>query len=127
MKARLTRFLSLSVIGIVTLVISRASQGQNLITDGGFENGTMAPNPNPTGVPGWALFEGAGEQLDLNAHGGLFDLQMVGAGGYNVPGAYQVFAATPGQTYTLSGWVYTPNQLVDKSNDFAILQIAFDG
>jgi hypothetical protein len=46
-------------------------------------------------------------------------------GGYSVPGSYQVFAATPGETFTFSGWVYTPNQLVANDNDFAILQLSF--
>lgn len=126
MHTHLRRFLSLSLIAIFTLIVSQTSQGQNLIVDPGFESGTTAPNPNPTGVPGWAFFAGAGEPPDPNAHSGIFSCYMNGApGGYYVPGAYEVFAASPGQTYTFSGWVYTPNALVAGSNDFAILQISY--
>src|SRR5208282_6290471 len=35
------------------------------------------------------------------------------------------FVAHPGDTFTLSGWVYTPNALPLLGNDFAILQLAF--
>jgi hypothetical protein len=126
MPAQLKRFLSLSLIGIFTLVMSQVSWGQNQIVDPGFELGITANNPNPSGAPGWAFFAGAGEPFDPNAHSGSFSCYMDGApGGYYVPGAYQVFAASPGQTYTLSGWVYTPNALVAGSNDFAILQISY--
>ncbi len=45
--------------------------------------------------------------------------------GYSVPGTFQSFLATPGLSYTLSGYVFTPNQLVPNSNDFAILQLQF--
>jgi hypothetical protein len=51
---------------------------------------------------------------------------MPGDGGnYSVPGAYEVFQASAGQTYTFSSWVITPNVLVAGSNDLAIAQIAY--
>ena len=100
-------------------------QAQNLITDPGFEGQITAPNPNPTGVPGWANFNGASFSQTY-AHGGSWSLYTpAGAGGYSVPGTYQDFAASPGQTFTLSGWVYTPNALVTGANDFALLQLSF--
>jgi len=100
-------------------------QAQNLLTDPGFEGQVSAPNPNPTGTPGWASFGGASFSQTY-AHNGSWSLYTPNnGGGYSVPGAYQVFAATPGETFTLSGWVYTPNALVANDNDFAILQLNF--
>lgn len=100
-------------------------QAQNLITDPGFEGQVSAPNPNPTGIPGWANFNGASFSTTY-AHSGNYSLYTpAGSGGYSVPGSYQVFAASPGQTFTLSGWVYTPNALVTGANDFALLQLTF--
>jgi hypothetical protein len=102
------------------------TQAQNLLTDPGFENQIIAPNPNPTGVPGWATFNGATFLQTPAAYEGNWVLYTPdNGGGYSVPGAYQVFAATPGETFTLSGWVYTPNVLPVNGNDFAILQLSF--
>jgi len=98
----------------------------NLLTDPGFELQTSAPNPNPTGIAGWGNFGGASFLNTALAHSGNWVLDTPDEGGnYSVPGTYQDFAATPGQTFTFSGWVYTPNALVTNSNDFAILQMSF--
>jgi hypothetical protein len=102
-----------------------SGQAQNLITDPGFEGQITAPNPNPNGVPGWANFNGANFSQTY-AHSGSWSLFTPdNGGGYSVPGSYQDFAASPGQTFTLSGWVYTPNALVTGANDFALLQLSF--
>ncbi len=128
MRTQFKQFLALAFVGTCMLVVSQTSWAQNLMTDPGFESGgtSYAPNPNPTGVPGWSVFQGAGIDPDPSAHSGFFDMAMHGAGGFNVPGAFEVFAATAGQTYTLSGWVYTPNVIPLGSNDFAILQLAWE-
>jgi len=104
------------------------TRAQNLIYDPGFELQLTAPNPNPTGVPGWATFNGANFSQTY-AHSGSWSMYTPnGGGGYSVPGAYEVFAASPGETFTLSGWVYTPNVLATGGNDFAILQLSpFEG
>jgi hypothetical protein len=143
MKTQFRRFLSLSFVGICTLMMSQASWGQtNLIVDPGFEIGTVTTNPNTTDAPGWAFFGGtpyegeptgppdnfmipAGGQPTV-PHSGTWDLEMPAEGAaYAVPGAYEIFQASAGQTYTFSGYVRTPNVLVAGSNDFGILQISF--
>jgi hypothetical protein len=112
---------ALSCIGLLTLTI----QAQNLLTDPGFEGQVTAPNPNPTGVPGWASFGGA-QFSTTYAHSGSESLYTPdNGGGYSVPGSYEVFAATAAQTFTMSGWVYTPNVLPTLGNDFAIFQLSF--
>jgi len=102
------------------------SQAQNLIADPGFELQLAAPNPNTNGVAGWANFGGATFLNTPLAHSGNWVLDTPdNGGGYSVPGSYQVFAASAGETFTLSGWVYTPNVLPVNGNDFAILQLSF--
>ena len=51
--------LSLSVVGICSLVMSQASLAQNLFTDPSAEGQVGAPDPNPTGIPGWSFFGGS--------------------------------------------------------------------
>ena len=130
MEKRMKQMLSLACAGVFTLAMAGTSKGQQLpntlLADPGFEQELSAPNPNPTGVAGWAAFGGASFLTTPLAHSGTnVELTPGGGGGYSVPGAYQVFAATAGQTFVLSGWVYTPNLLVSNSNDFAILQLSF--
>jgi len=115
-----------SAIGMAAVVALTSStvQAQNLIYDPGFESQLTAPNPNPTGVQGWATFGGANFSQTY-AHSGTWSMYSPnGGGGYSVPGAYEVFAASAGETLTLSGWVYTPNVLPAGGNDFAILQLS---
>ena len=126
---RFTRFhavtLGSTLASALTCGLMSSSASANLLTDPGFEAQTAAPNPNPTGTPGWANFGGA-QFSQTYFHTGAWSLWTPdNGGGYNVPGSYQVFAASPGQTFTFSGWVYTPNVLAVNSNDFAILQLSF--
>jgi hypothetical protein len=123
----LTKVISSSVAAAAALALTTlTTQAQNLLTDPGFELQTTAPNPNPTGIPGWANFGGANFLETPLAHSGNWVLDTPdNGGGYSVPGTYQALAASPGETFTLSGWVYTPNVLVANDNDFAILQLSF--
>ena len=126
----------LVIIGC-TFMWATTSWGQNLIADPGFEIGLVTANPNTTADPGWALFggtpyEGSPTQpppvggVAAVPHSGDWDMEMPGGGGgYSVPGAYVIEAASPGQVFTFSGWVKSINALVANSNDFAILQLSF--
>jgi len=112
-------------LAISALAISTTSKA-NLLVDPGAEQELSAPNPNPTGLAGWSFFGGAAFLTTPLAHSGTNVIdEPGGGGGYSVPGAYQNIPITAGQSYTLSGWVYTPNLLVSNSNDFAILQMQF--
>jgi len=126
MEKRVKVMLCLVCAAAFTLAMSTTSRAQNLLADPGFEQELTAPNPNPNGVAGWGNFGGTSFLTTPLAHGGTnVLLTPAGAGGYSVPGSYQDFAASAGQLWTLSGWVYTPNLLVSNSNDFAILQLSF--
>ncbi len=50
-----TLIVSLSVVGVCMLVSAQASHAQNLFTDPSAEGQVGAPNPNPTGIPGWSF------------------------------------------------------------------------
>jgi PEP-CTERM motif len=121
---------SIKTVGIGTVAMlaltTLTASAQNLLTDPNFDLGITAPNPNPNGVPGWASFGGATflpSGLALSGPNVLYTPDN--GGGYSVPGSYQVFAATPGETFTFSGYIYTPNVLTPNGNDFAILQLSF--
>jgi len=125
------RFTRLQAVALASTMASALTCGlasrasANLLTDPGMESQTSAPNPNPTGTPGWANFGGA-QFSQTYFHTGAWSLWTPdNGGGYNVPGTYQDFAASPGETFTFSGWVYTPNVLPVAGNDFAILQMSF--
>lgn len=126
MEKRAKVMLCLVCATAFTLAISTTSRAQNLLADPGAEQELTAPNPNPTGVAGWANFGGTAFLTTPNAHSGTNVIETPGgAGNYSVPGSYQDFAASALQTWTLSGWVYSVNQIATNSNDFAILQLSF--
>lgn len=126
MEKRVKQLLSLACVGVFTLVMAGTSSAQNLLADPGFEQELTAPNPNPNGIAGWANFGGAQFLTTVLAHSGTNVLYTPdNGGGYSVPGTYQDFAASAGEQFVFSGWVYTPNLLVSNSNDFAILQLSF--
>ncbi len=109
----------------ICALVSTTSRA-NLLVDPGAEQEISAPNPNPTGLPGWSFGGGSAFLTTPLAHSGTNVIDIPGGGGgYSVPVAYQNIPASAGQTFTLSGWVYTPNLLVSNSNDFAILQLTF--
>jgi hypothetical protein len=121
MQQCLKALLCCATIGAVTM----SAQAQNLLTDPGFESQISAPNPNSTGTPGWASFGGATFSTTYAYHGSYSLYTPGGVGGYSVPGTYQTFAATEGDVFTLSGYLYTPDTLVPDSNDFAQLKLSF--
>ena len=117
---------SLVLVCVAICALVSTTSKANLLTDPGAEQEISAPNPNPTAIPGWAFYNGASFLTTVNAHSGTNVVYTPGGGGgYSVPGAFQNFPAAAAQTFTLSGWVYTPNLLVSNSNDFAILQLQY--
>jgi hypothetical protein len=86
------------------------------LTDPGAEAQITAPNPNPTLLPGWSLFNGATFNNSV-AHSGSWSIELSG-GGWAVPGAYQSFPAAPGQQFTMSGYGLTPTPLAPLAGGF---------
>ena len=114
-KMRFTRFqavaLGSTLASALTCGLMTSSTSANVLADPGFESQTVAPNPNPTGVPGWANFGGA-QFSQTYAHTGSWSLWTPdNGGGYNVPGTYQDFAASPGRdVYFLGLGFYAPTR-----------------
>jgi hypothetical protein len=121
-ESRVRKMLVLSCAGIAGLAITQSSKAQvNLLVDPSFELMTGSP----TGVGGWGTFNGA-VFSGAEHHTGVESMYTpAAAGNYTVPGAYQIVPGVPGDTYTLSGWVFTPATLATGSNSFAILQISW--
>jgi hypothetical protein len=57
-------------------------------------------------------------------HGGIGSLLLPGGGGFGVPGAFQTYAAKPGQIWDLQGYMRTPSALPADAT-FGLLKIVF--
>jgi hypothetical protein len=124
-KSHIKAMVGVVCTGVLTLAAAPSGSAQNLIYNPQFSSSATAPNPNPTGVQAWAEFGGAAYSQNYSREAGGWSLYTPDSGGgYSVPGAYEVFGASPGETFTLSAWVYTPNVLPTAGNDFAILQLS---
>lgn len=89
-----------SIVGAATCVVALSigglsAQAQNLLSDPGFESGG-------TGTA-WSTF-GNVTFSQTYAHSGSWSLDDSGAGGFTVPGSFQTFAATAGESFDMSGF-----------------------
>jgi len=126
MEKRVKILFSLACVGAFTLAMSTTSRAQNLLADPGAEQELTAPNPNPNGLAGWSFFNGTQFLTTGVALGGTNVIDTpAGGGGYSVPGAFQNFAASAGQTFVFSGNIYLPGALTPNGNGFALLQLGF--
>ena len=107
----------------VLIFVPVTTQAQNLLTDPSFEAQTTAPNPNPSGLPGWSLFNGAGFST-AEALTGTHSLIEAGGGGFSVPGAFQQFNTGPGVAWTMTGNVLGTTA-PGAGTTFSILQLTF--
>lgn len=120
MEKRTKLIVGLACVAAFTLSMATTSRA-NLLADPGAEQGLTAPNPNPTSQVGWSFFNGAGFSTAF-ALSGTQSLALVTQNG--VPGAFQQFAASGGQAWTMSGFGMTPT-LLNGAPGFGLLQITF--
>lgn len=112
-----------------TLICSAAlgaatmSAHANLLVDPGAESQISTPNPATGYGQGWSLFNGAAFSTTV-AQSGTWSMACNGPGGFSVPGAYQQFAATAGQVFTLSGFGLTTAALTPDAS-FGVLQLTY--
>lgn len=106
-------------VAICTLAMSTTSKA-NLLVDPGAENATVGVG----GVGGWSLFNGAVFSTDF-AHAGTNSIKEAGPGGFTVPGAFQTFAANPGDTFTMTAFGLQPAVPAVNANTWGALQITF--
>jgi hypothetical protein len=78
------------------------------------------------GVEGWTVFNGAGPSGDDDpVYNGIGSLKLDGTGGnYSVPGAFQSFAAAPGDIIHAQGYMMSPDA-IPEGNTFGTLKIVF--
>jgi hypothetical protein len=96
---------------IFTLGIATPSSAQ--LVNGGFESG----------LTGWSAFNGAIAAVSP-VRSGSGSLELPGVGGYSVPGAFETFAASPGQIWDFQGYMLTQSAL--PAGPFGVLKIVWD-
>jgi hypothetical protein len=120
--------LAMTSAGILTLLAGRGAYAVNVLQNPGFETDAMLGQaPLPGIATGWdQLFNGASTVSAPNfpTHSGIGSLQLPGPGGFSVPGAYQSFPASPGDTWDLQGYMLTQTALPAGAT-FGLLKIVF--
>ncbi|MFG3343991.1 carbohydrate binding domain-containing protein [Streptomyces sp. NPDC048018] len=95
-RNRLAASLSAALLGAAALVaVPTPAQAANLLTDPGFESGTLS---------GWTCTGGLGSVVSTPVHGGAKALAGA-ASASDVAKCAQTVAVQPNTPYTLSGWV----------------------
>jgi hypothetical protein len=84
-----------------------------LLVNGGFETGDTS---------GWAT--GGSVSTNTTAHSGSHSLTLTASGGFSVPYVLQSYPASPGESFSLSGYLRTDGPLPDNAT-FGIFKIVF--
>jgi hypothetical protein len=98
----------------------------NVLVNGGFETDAVLNAPPVGGATGWNTFGNAGtasSPLDPTRTG-IGSLRLAGAGNFSVPGAFQTFPASPGETWDFQGYMLTPSALPPDAT-FGLLKIVW--
>jgi hypothetical protein len=106
------------------LAIERASANQ--LANAGFETDAVLgqePIPVPSDWSTFGVANAASANLDP-VRTGIGSLQLVGAGAFGVPGAFQTLPASPGQVWDLQGYMLTKEALPANAT-FGLLKIVF--
>jgi hypothetical protein len=123
MKTKQTIWLAMVVIMAVLAMTSGVRA--DLINPGFETDAVLDAEPNSI-VTGWDNFNGAATasaNLDPTRTG-IGSLILPGNGGFGVPGASQIFAASPGQIWDFQGYGLTPTELPSDTT-FGLLKIVW--
>src|SRR5690242_3148302 len=104
-------------VGAAFVLTTTTAYGANVLADPGFELGPATP---------WTTFNGAHADNTGPVLSGSWSMNEVTVN--NVPGAFQQFAAAPGDLWTMAGFGYTPTPLLGGpfgGASFGGLQITF--
>jgi hypothetical protein len=117
---RTSKQLSVLVAGfaVTALLLTPTAASANLLVDPGFESGT----PVAGGIGGWEPFNAAAFST-AQAYSGAYSMELLTTN--NVPGAYQVIPASPGDVFTLTGWAMAPVALAGPEPAFGGIQISY--
>jgi hypothetical protein len=84
-----------------------------LLLNGGFETGDTT---------GWTF---GGPVTSSVAQAGTYSLELPAGGGFSVPSALQTIAASPGEEFNLSGYMYT-SAILPAGATFGLFKIVFE-
>jgi hypothetical protein len=96
--------LSVGVLALMLLAASSGVASANLLVNPGFENPVLGGG-DTFGAIGWNVFGGGTYTIKTSPHSGDNAFKTFGT----TSGAYQDFAAAPGQLWQGSAWVLNPS------------------
>lgn len=119
----------LKYLVLVATVVAMVAGGQataNVLVNPGFETDAVLNAPPVGGATGWNTFGNSTTASANNdpVHSGIGSLQLAGAGNFSVPGAFQTFPASPGQTWDFQGYMLTETALPANAT-FGLLKIVW--
>jgi PEP-CTERM motif len=114
------------VIATALALAAALPAAANVLANPGFEADAATGNPPAPGASGWTTFG-----LSWTASGpaeptrnGIGSLRLDGPGSFSVPGAFQAFPATAGQTWDLTGHMLSTGMLPPDAT-FGLLKIVW--
>jgi hypothetical protein len=120
-------WLAVTSAAILAMLVERGVYADNVLQNPGFETDAMLNAPPQNFATGWSTFNGANTVSSPTSptHSGIGSLQLPGGGNFGVPGAYQTFPASPGDTWDLQGYMLTQAPLATNAT-FGLLKIVFN-
>lgn len=114
------------MLAVCGAIVMAENASANLLANPGFESDAVLDAPPVGGATGWQTFGNSNTaSATLNpTHSGIGSLQLVGGGGFGVPGANQTFAASEGQIWNFEGYMLTPSELPANAT-FGLLKIVW--
>lgn len=122
----MTRLKLLALVAAAVPLFAISPAAANQLLNPGFETDAVLDQPPTAFVDGWSPFNNAGTASATLApvRTGIGSLVLPGGGGFGVPGAFQTFPASPGQTWDLQGYMLTKDALPAGAT-FGLLKIVF--
>jgi hypothetical protein len=117
------------VSAVLALCALASASQANVLVNPGFETGVSAGAPDSYGASGWIAFgnvfnTAAPNPLPAGPRSGVGALKQFGTFP-GVSGAFQTFTASPGQTWSLSGFGLSASTDPMQAENFALLKISF--
>jgi hypothetical protein len=125
MRIRFSFFPGLACVALLGLLAPSALRADELILNGGFENGVLTSGANTKVPVDWtpnAAFDlnPSNSVTTFDPHSGAYDLSIGNTSGA-LAALSQTFSDVPGETYYGSFWAYYGGADTDKGGFFALL------
>ncbi len=115
-----------ALLALGLLMIGAETASANVLANPGFETDAVFGAAPVPGATGWTTFGNSNTASDPNdpVRSGIGSLQLAAAGGFSVPGAFQTFPASAGQSVDFQGYMLTEAAL-PADITFGLLKIVF--